>query len=295
MKFLAYIRLLRPHHYIKNLFVLTPLFFSFKFDDPALLLKALGVFGLYSLTASAVYIFNDLMDVAEDRLHPVKKNRPLASGAVSPVTAVILSLILGTTALIIGYMLDNTLGIILSVYAGMNVLYSVRLKHFPIIDLIIISIGFVLRVLAGAVVIAVPTTMWIVLMTFLLSLFLGLAKRRDDVLLSADGTKTRKSTDGYNLEFINGGMIMMASVVIVVYIFYATSPEVTQRFHSNQLIYTVIFVIIGILRYLKLTFVDNKSGNPTRLLWNDRVLQFTILIWAGSFWFIVKMLEKVMP
>ena len=165
-------------------------------------------------------------------------------------------------------------------YFIMNVLYTLRLKHIPILDVTIISIGFVIRIMVGGFVVEghVHISMWIVLMTFLGALFLALAKRRDDVLLAADGREVRKSIKGYNLEFINGAMMIMASVLIVSYISYTISEDVQQRFGEN-LYLTVIFVIVGVLRYMQITFVEEKSGSRTKVLLSDRFVQLTAISW----------------
>ena len=167
-----------------------------------------------------------------------------------------------------------------------NLFYSFRLKHIPILDITLLSIGFVLRLYIGSAAAGpgeVPLSMWIVLITFLFALFLALAKRRDDVLLSAEGKKVRKAIDGYNLEFINGAMMVMASVVIVSYISYCISEEVIHRLKTDKLFFTVIFVVLGILRYMQITFVEQKSGNPTKVLMKDLFLQLVIVGWLASF------------
>lgn len=279
-----YIKLMRPHQYVKNGFILLPLFFALKIKDFDLLWKTFAVAAGFSLVASAIYILNDIFDIEADRKHPSKKDRPLASGAVTVPNALILLFVLvtvgGTTVGLIS--LDAL--IFVGVYVGMNLLYSFKLKHIPILDINIIAIGFVLRLLMGHAVgnDSFPLSMWIVLITFLLALFLALAKRRDDVLLSQEGKKVRKAIDGYNLEFINGAMMIMAAVTIVFYIMY-TITEGTERFRTDKLYFTVFFVILGIMRYMQITFVEKKSGSPTKVLLKDLFLQLTILGWLLSF------------
>lgn len=252
--------------------------------DIQLLLQSFGAFLAFCLFASTVYILNDYVDREDDRRHPKKKYRPLASGAVKPKAAFVqmaLQLLIGGTLFIwAGGWPLLALG---AAYLLMNTAYSFKLKHIPIIDLVIIAIGFVMRLFVGAMVGEIELSMWIILITFLLALFLGLAKRRDDVLLLAQGKKVRKSIDGYNLEFINGAMIMMASVTIVAYISYTISPESQGFFQSKNLYYTVFWVILGILRYLQITFVEEKSGSPTKVLLKDIFLQLTILGWLVTF------------
>lgn len=275
--------LLRPHQYVKNLFVFLPLFFALKLGESALLQKSFFAFCLFCLTASAVYILNDLRDVEEDRLHPTKKFRPIASNAVSKNSAILLFVFLSIIGLGLSFYLQVAFGVILTLYFVVNIAYTFVLKHISIIDITIIAVGFVLRIFAGAVVVDVAASMWIVLITFLLALFLALAKRRDDVLLLNGGQKTRRNIDGYNLLFVNASMAVMAAVVIVSYILYTISPDVQSRLDSKNLYLTVFFVIIGILRYMQLTFVYDSSGSPTKIVLKDRFLQACIFGWMVTF------------
>lgn len=290
-----YIKLLRPHQYVKNAFILSPLFFAFKFKDTDLLLRVLLVTACFCLVASAIYILNDYLDIEEDKRHPTKKNRPLASGKVPKNHALIIMVLL----VIIGAggmtLVSVNAVILTGIYVFNNILYSYRLKHVPLLDITMISIGFVLRLFIGEAAGEgeLPLSMWIILCTFLLAMFLAMAKRRDDVLLQKEGKKVRKSIHGYNLEFINGGMMIMASVTLVAYISYTISPEVTQRLGTEQLYFTVFFVIIGILRYMQITFVEQKSGSPTKVLLKDLFLQLTLVGWVLCFIFLVPALREL--
>lgn len=185
-------------------------------------------------------------------------------------------------------LLSASFAIILAIYIIMNIAYTFALKHISILDISIIAIGFVLRIYAGAVLIGNTPSMWIVLVTFVLALFLALAKRRDDCLLALDGKKTRKNIDGYNLEMVDAAMTLMAGVTVVAYIMYTVSPEVIERLGTHNLYITALFVIIGILRYIQLTFVEQNSGNPTKLVLKDRFLKITIMAWLISFIVVVK-------
>lgn len=279
----AYWKLLRPKQYVKNTFLFLPLFFAQRFfETELLLLNSLG-FICFCMVASSIYIFNDYKDIDQDRNHPVKRERPLASGQITPSTALPLLGVLCGLGLLGAFLLNQMFFLILLGYFVMNLAYSIKLKHIPILDVFIISIGFILRVFAGAKISEVPASMWIILMTFLLALFMALAKRRDDVLLAHQGAQTRKSIDGYNLEFINAAMMLMAPVILVSYISYTISDEVMERFNSHYLYLTVLLVILGILRYLQVTFVENNSSNPTELLLKDRFLQLTLLAWVAAF------------
>lgn len=285
MKIGAYIKLLRPHQYLKNGFILFPLFFAFKFRDFHLVGKVGMVTLFFCLVASAIYILNDYFDIEADRHHPTKKDRPLASGAVPVPHGLAMMMVLAVGGCVGIYVVSPSALWLTGIYMANNLLYSFRLKHIPILDITLLSLGFVLRLYIGSAAAGgeVPLSMWIVLCTFLLALFLALAKRRDDVLLSAEGKKVRKAIDGYNLEFINGAMMVMASVVIVAYISYCISEEVTTRLQTTDLYFTVIFVVLGILRYMQITFVEQKSGSPTKVLMRDLFLQLVIVGWLVSF------------
>lgn len=284
-----YFKLLRVSHWVKNLFIFLPLFFSGNIltDVDGFLQVSLG-FILFSLVASSIYMINDLKDIESDRLHPEKKHRPFASGKIPVKTGILLSSLLFIGSLTAAYFINLYFAAALAFYFAMNIAYSMGLKHVAIIDITIIAIGFLLRVIAGGLLAEVYISHWIIIMTFLLALFLGMAKRRDDVLLfMQSGQKMRKSVDGYNLEFINASMVIMAAVVIVAYIMYTISEEVVERFHTEYLYATSVFVILGIIRYLQITFVLNKSGNPTKMLLSDRFIQLVLLGWIFTFFLII--------
>jgi 4-hydroxybenzoate polyprenyltransferase len=278
------LRLARVQQYIKNLFIFVPLFFAGQITDLELLLNVLIAFIAFSISASSIYILNDSLDIEEDRQHPQKKFRPLASGDISKKTALVLMFIF----FIIGISMMGALSfqafVILGAYITLNIVYSYYLKHIAIIDVTIIAIGFVLRLFVGSVVAEIQLSLWIILMTFLLSLFIALSKRRSDFLIYLNtGNKMRNVIDGYNLKFTEGAMVIMASVVIVTYTFYATSIEVVQRVQSEYLYLTTLFVILGIMRYLQVVFVENEGSSPTKIVFKDKFMQITILAWTLSF------------
>ncbi|XOB61317.1 UbiA prenyltransferase family protein [Campylobacterota bacterium DY0563] len=283
-----YFKLLRVHQYIKNLFIFLPMFFALKITDLDLLLDTFIAFISFSLTASAVYILNDYHDIEEDRKHKKKKYRPLAANTVSKKEAIVLMISLFLLGFIIMFSFSFYSTILLFIYIIMNIAYSFFLKHVAILDIVIIAIGFIIRLFIGSFISNVHLSKWIVIMTFLLALFLALAKRRDDVLIFMDtGEKTRKVIDGYNLKFLDISMSIMASVVIVAYISYTASIEATQRFNSQYLYLTALFVILGILRYLQITFVLKNSGSPTQIVLKDRFIQITLIFWLITFFWIL--------
>ena len=276
--------LARPHQYVKNTFIFLPIFFGLQITNTQFLLNAFIAFIAFSLTASSLYILNDYHDREEDRKHPVKKLRPLASGAVTTQAALVFMVILFVSGMTLMAALSLQAVIILAFYLVMIVAYSYYFKHIAIIDVSIIAIGFVLRLYIGSAVTGIELSMWIVVMTFLLALFLALAKRRDDVLIFLEtGEKMRKNVDGYNLRFLDGVMTIMAAVVIVAYILYTTSVEVTQRVGNEYLYITAFFVILGIMRYLQIAFVEEDSRSPTKVILRDRFTQLAILGWIASF------------
>ncbi len=283
----AYVALLRPHQYLKNLFIFAPLFFAGKVTDTLLLGKTVMAFIAFSFTASSLYVLNDYKDVNEDREHPVKRGRPLASGAVTKMEALFLMAVFFAAGTGMAFTQGTGLLLTILAYAALNVAYSFALKHISLLDVFTIAIGFVLRLYAGSFVTGIDLSMWIVLMVFLLALFLALAKRRDDLLLAGQRKNVRKSIDGYNMELVNSAMTIMASVVMVSYVMYTLSDEIISKFGTNQLYVTSIFVLFGILRYMQITFVEGGSGDPAKVLLRDRLLQLAIISWIISFGLII--------
>lgn len=282
------LRLIRPQQWLKNVFVLLPMFFGGSLLDAEDIFASLLTFVAYSFVASSVYCFNDINDLEADRRHPVKRHRPIASGALSVRTAwllmaLMLALAAITTALI-GDRHAMKVGGVLAFYYVMNLAYCARLKQYAIVDVCIVAFGFVLRVLAGGFATDVVLSKWLVMMTFLLTLFLSFAKRRDDVVrMNETGEPPRKNTIRYNLTFINQAITVTAAVTLVCYIMYTVSPEVTARFHSDMLYLTSVFVLLGLLRYMQITVVDKKSGDPTKMMLSDRFTQLVVAAWALTF------------
>jgi decaprenyl-phosphate phosphoribosyltransferase len=287
---LPYIMLMRPHHWIKNLFLFLPLFFAgdiFNIHD--LLNTGLG-FLAFSFVASSIYIINDYKDIEADKKHPEKCNRPIASGTVSKSAAIILFIGCLLAGIFLSVLLMPKFIFILALYFFINLAYSFGLKNISILDIILLSAGFVLRVKAGGVIASVAITQWLNIMFFLLALFMATAKRRDDILLKLQsGHDLRKSIKGYNLEFMNVVLSLLTAIIIVSYLIYTISPEVMERWKTYRLYYTSIFVIAGLLRYLQITFVENNTGSPTKLLYKDRFIQITLILWILSFYVIIYM------
>lgn len=283
------LKLIRPHQWLKNVFVMIPMFFGGSLLDPSDIRASVVTFFAFSFIASSVYCFNDIIDVEADRRHPVKCKRPIASGAISvrsawALMALMFLLSVGTVCLLDTYSHVINVGLVILIYYILNILYCSKLKQYAIVDVCIIAFGFVLRVLAGGFATDIALSKWLVLMTFLLTLFLSFAKRRDDVLrMNETGEPPRKNTIRYNLTFINQAITITSSVTLVCYIMYTVSPEVVNRFHSDLLYLTSVFVLLGLLRYIQITVVDKRSGDPTKMMLRDRFTQCVVLLWALTF------------
>lgn len=289
------LRLIRPHQWLKNGFVFIPMFFGgglFRADSIA---ESFITFVSFCFIASSIYCFNDIIDAEADRKHPAKRNRPIASGAIGTRKAYALMASMALLALSVLLLLPGKYletGAIILFYFAMNVAYCRKLKQYAIVDVCIISFGFVLRILAGGVATSIILSNWVVLMTFLLALFLSFAKRRDDVVrMNETGEAPRRNTIRYNLTFINQAITITASVTLVCYVMYTVSPEVTGRFGTEYLYLTSIFVLVGLLRYIQLTVVDKRSGDPSKILLHDRFTQCVVLGWITAFLVIIYLLR----
>lgn len=285
------IKVARPHHWIKNLFVFLPTFFGGAMLDITQLMAATVTFLAFSLTASAIYCLNDIIDLEADRQHPVKCRRPIASGAITIGQAYLMMAISLLVSISLMCLLPqgqlNTILVIAS-YFILNIAYCVRLKEYAIVDVCIIATGFVLRILAGGCATGIQLSKWIVLMTFLLTLFLAFAKRRDDVLkMNETGHAPRKNTSRYNLTFINQAITITGGVMLVCYIMYTVSPEIIRQFGTDKLYLTSILVILGLLRYIQLTVVDEKSGDPVKVVLSDHITQVILIALVLSFAIII--------
>jgi 4-hydroxybenzoate polyprenyltransferase len=250
----------------------------------------IGGFIAFSFVASSIYIINDYRDIEDDRKHPEKFKRPLASGAVSKNAAIIICILLLVTGFGIAWSLREKFLFVISIYFLLNLGYSFGLKNIPILDIFIVAVGFVLRIKGGAVLARIGVTEWLNIMVFLLALFMAIGKRRDDVLLKLNsGTDMRKSIKGYNLELLNVVLALVCAVIVVAYFMYTMSPEVVQRMGTYRLYYTCLFVLAGIMRYLQIIFVQAAAGSPTRILYKDRFVQISILLWIASFYLLIYM------
>lgn len=272
----------------KNLFLFVPLFFSGELFNWIKVMRVSEGFIAFCLVASSIYIINDLADKEDDRKHPVKRYRPVASGAIRNTTAQIIAVALIITGFIMANFISNTFFIILGLYFFLNLAYSLGLKNIAILDIFIIAIGFPLRVRSGGTIANVDVTIWLNIMILLLALFMAAGKRRDDVLLKlSSGHDMRKAIKGYTLDFLNVLLALISSIMIVSYFMYTVSPNVIQRHGTTRLYLTSLFVMAGVMRYLQIIYVHSDAGSPTKILYKDRFIQACIVLWMISFYFLI--------
>ena len=278
----AILTLLRPKQWVKNTFVVAPLFFTPDKASTENVVAVLIGFATFCMLASAVYCLNDFRDREADRNHPVKRARPLASGAVAPAAAFVLMICLLAGGMALAAWRVPVILPVLAAYFVINIAYSLYLKSIAVIDVLIVAFGFVLRVQAGAMLIDVEPSAWILIVTGLLALFIALAKRRDDIVRDMDSGH-RKSLEGYSRQFLDGSLMAVLSTLLVSYLIFTTDQAVMARLGSERLYFTGPFVIAGVLRYLQLTIVYERSGSPTDLIYRDKGLLLSIVGWLVTF------------
>ena len=279
-RFHNYLRLVRPEQWVKNSFVLAPLIFSRELFDLDPLVTALRALLGFCFVAGAVYAINDLVDVEEDRAHPVKRHRPVASGKLSRNEAgagCVMLLVLGG---LIAWNLDWRYHLILLSYFLINILYSLKLKEIVLLDVFLVASGFMLRVLAGAYAIDVPVSSWIILCTMFISLFLGFGKRRGELFLSAGTGYERKVLSIYRVEFIDHMLTISAAGAVITYALYTVAPSTQAVFRTDKAIYTTVFVLFGVFRYLFLVHTSRSTENPTAAVTTDATIVVTGLLWV---------------
>lgn len=281
MKLTPYITLFRPHQWVKNGFVLAPLIFAEKLLEPSSLKLELSAFAVFCLVTSGVYAFNDVLDRDKDRKHPAKRQRPVASGQISVPTASFL----GATSLFAGILGGASLGpgflawvlLYLALQAGYNLIF----KNMVLLDILVVGMGFVIRAVAGSQAIGVVISPWLILCSLLLALFLGFAKRRQEIILLGDAAWEHRSIlRHYSLQLLDQLIGIVTAATIVSYAIYTLTPEVTRRLGSHYMILTLPFVIYGIFRYLYLVHLHEKGGNPTKDLLTDIPLLVSIATWT---------------
>lgn len=271
---------MRPKQWAKNVFVFAGVFFDGKVLILSKLVSSIAAFAIFCLVSSAIYLINDLADIEGDRQHPVKRSRPLASGALSPLTAKIAAAVILGACLPAAFVMNAAFGGIVTAYAGVMVLYSFVLKHIVIIDVMTIAAGFVLRVFGGTTVVSVTRfSPWLYVCTTLGALFIAIGKRRHELLLlSEDASQHRSILEEYSIEFLDHMIAMMTSAILIAYSFYTFSAPNVPANHSMML--TIPFVIYGVFRYLYLIHVKRKGGTPEEIALGDRPFLATLVLWA---------------
>jgi 4-hydroxybenzoate polyprenyltransferase len=273
--------LIRPKHWLKNLVLFAPLIFAKELFVADQALSVVRAFLAFCLTASAVYIINDIADAESDRAHPVKRNRPIASGRMRVRAALALLAAVAALAAVLCVGMSSQFILLLACYFALNLAYSFRLKHVMLLDVFVIAAGFMLRVLAGAYAIGVHVSSWIVLCSMFISLFLGFAKRRGELVnLKGAGTEApRRVLRLYNVEFLEQMLTIAAAGAVISYALYTVAPRTVEVFGTDKLIYTTVFVIYGVFRYLFLIHTGEKGENPTNALTSDRPIIVNGMLW----------------
>lgn len=276
------IRLLRPIQWIKNAFVLAPLFFGFRLGDPQAVAHALLAVAIFCLVSSAVYIFNDLRDMAADRAHPKKRSRPLASGAVKPgaaiaIMATLLALAIGLTYLA-GF--DRNFVASILVYVAANLSYSLGLKNVALLELFLVASGYVIRVITGCFAVEVEPSQWLLGSTAVVALLLVTGKRRAEIADALDVDNNRQSLRGYNLAFLDSMLSMLGSITIITYLMFTVSDYAVDRYGSRYLMLSAVFVAYGVFRYLQVVKTSSGADAPTELVTSDGGLIGAVVLWA---------------
>lgn len=272
---------LRPSQWTKNLLIFAGLMFGQRLLDPRSVAEACAAFAIFCALSGVVYLVNDVADRDADRLHPLKRRRPIASGAVSPGLALGTALTLAVVALTASWLLRPAFALVALGYVLLQSLYSGPLKHMVIIDVLTIAIGFVLRAVAGAVAIDVPISHWLLIVTVLLALFLALSKRRHELVLLAGGaTSHRRILEEYSPYLLDQMIGVVTASTLISYVIYTVSPETVQKFHTDWLGLTFIFPLYGIFRYLYLVHQKEGGGSPSDMLLTDRPLLVCVALWA---------------
>jgi 4-hydroxybenzoate polyprenyltransferase len=278
---MALLSSLRPEQWTKNLVVFAALVFSRRLLDPAAVALALAAFLIFCALSGAVYLVNDVSDREADRLHPLKSQRPIASGALSVGTALAWASVLLVAGLLSAFWLEPRFGMAAVAYVALQILYTRALKHIVILDVMAIAMGFVVRAVAGGLVIAVPVSDWLLVCTILLALFLALSKRRHEItLLEARAPGHRRILEEYDPYLLDQMIAVVAASTLVAYIIYCLSSETIERFGTNWLVLTVPFPIYGIFRYLYIVHRKDGGGSPSEMLLNDRPLLACVAFWG---------------
>jgi 4-hydroxybenzoate polyprenyltransferase len=274
---------LRPRHWAKNLLVLAPVLFSRHLTSPSVLKTAFSAFALFCAVSSACYLINDLSDIERDRMHPLKRLRPIAAGKLRKTAALSLALVLLVFGLAGAVAINRGFALVLGCYCLNNLAYTFILKRLVILDIFAVALGFVLRAVAGAVVIGVEISSWLLICTTLLALFLGFSKRRYELLLlREDAGNHREVLEEYSPHFLDMMIAIVTASTVTSYALYTASEETVQRFHTRGLLLTLPFVLYGIFRYLYLIYQKDRGGDPVETALADPATLVNLMLWAAT-------------
>lgn len=274
---------MRPHQWVKNLFVLLPVVFAKGLLDPLQVARSLGAFAAFCLAASSIYVLNDLHDVEADRVHPKKRTRPIASGAVSESSAKVLIAVLAVSALLLAGIVRPQASVVVLGYLLLNVAYTQWLKHIAYVDVLCIAAGFELRVLAGTVAADVPPSTYLLIVTFALASFLGFGKRMHELIVAEEAAaKQRAALEGYGHRLLTGLLVLNAIVTGVVYVLYTLDPTTREHLGTDNLVYTSVFAILGMVRFIRLVTGHHEAESPTEEMLKDRWFLANLVLWAIS-------------
>ncbi len=277
------IKSIRPHQWVKNVFIFTALIFSEHLFDMMYLWNTFGAFAIFSFVSGAVYIFNDIVDYEKDKVHPVKALRPIASDQLNRKTAFIFGLLILILSLYAAFTIQIGFLFILLIYLLINFLYTIKLKEIILIDVFSIASGFILRVVSGAVIINVPISRWFIVCTLALALFLGFAKRRHEVvLLGKAGTGHRLVLAEYSRRYLDQIITILSTSIIVSYLLYTIDPDTIYKFGTDRLIFTSIFVFYGVFRYMYLIDKNRGTGDPSKVVFTDPGIAISVALWFIS-------------
>lgn len=288
LNLMPFVRSMRLYQWVKNMFIFAPMVFSLQFFQLPFIVNSVLAFVLFSMTTGSIYIFNDVFDREKDRLHPQKCARPIASGRLSVPAAVTGAIIMAVFALTAIYIMNTVFFIIALTYMAMNLLYSSVLKKVVILDVMVIAAGFVMRVLIGGSINHIELSAWIIMITFLLAIFLGLIKRRQELVnLSAQngngGLETRGTLKKYNLPLLDQLISITTATTLICYIVYVINPDIQHKFQTKNLFLTTPFVVFGLFRYLYLTYSEGKGESPSEILFTDLPFTLNIILWVIVF------------
>jgi len=279
----AVVRSVRPAQWTKNLFVFAALIFAREFFTVSLLLKTVGAFFAFCLVSGAFYIFNDLHDREEDRAHPKKSQRPIASGEIRPGEALVLFFLLAVIGLTGAFFLERNFFLAVGIYFLLQLAYTLRLKQVVILDIFMIAAGFVIRVVAGGLVIAVPISSWLLICTTLLALLLSMGKRRHEITVLQDrASEHRPILKEYSPYLLDQMIAVVTASTLIAYCLYTISEETVKKFGTSNLIWTAPFVLYGIFRYLYLLHLKGKGGSPEEIIIQDKPMLLNIVLWIGA-------------